>query len=101
MATTILPIDTIISDPAIRDGQPIIKGTNLRVVTLISSHLYRGLSPEELAINFALDLGQVYAALAYYYQHKAEIDTEIRQDSAKAESLLAELEQKGKLIRLE
>ncbi|MBZ0318396.1 MAG: DUF433 domain-containing protein [Anaerolineae bacterium] len=101
MAATILPIDTIISDPAIRDGQPIIKGTNLRVVTLISSHLYRGLSPEELATNFALDLGQVYAALAYYYQHKVEIDTEIRQDSAKAESLLAELEHQGKLIRLE
>ncbi|MCQ3932230.1 MAG: hypothetical protein DPW16_17410 [Chloroflexi bacterium] len=100
MAATTLPIDTIISDPAIREGQPIIKGTNLRVITLISSHLYRGLSPEELATNFALDLGQVYAALAYYYQHKAEIDTEIRLDAVKAESLLAELEQQGKLIHL-
>ncbi len=101
MAVTILPIDIIISDPTIRDGQPIIKGTNLRVITLISSHLYRGLSPEELATNFDLDLGQVYAALAYYYQNKTEIDTEIRLDSAKAETLLAELEQQGKLIRLE
>lgn len=32
MAATTLPIDTIISDPSIRDGQPIIKGTNLRVL---------------------------------------------------------------------
>ena len=95
------PIETIISDPAIRGGQPIIAGTGVRVVDLVASYLYRGLTAEELAVNFALDLGQVHAALAYYYQHKTEIDRWMREDAKEAEKLLAEFESQGKLIRIE
>jgi uncharacterized protein (DUF433 family) len=95
------PIETIVSDPAIRRGQPIIAGTGVRVVDLVASYLFRGLTAEELAVNFALDLGQVHAALAYYYQHKAELDSWMRDDEAAADKLLAELEAQGKLIRLE
>jgi uncharacterized protein (DUF433 family) len=98
---TIHPIDTIVSDPAIRGGQPIIGGTNVRLIDVIASYLYRGLSVEELAVNFALDLGQAHAALAYYYQHKAEIDAQMRQDADKASKLLADLDTQGKLIRVE
>ena len=87
--------------PTIRNGQLIIAGTGIRVSDLFASHVYRGLSVEELAENFALNLGQVHAALAYYYQHKAEIDQELDDDSAKADRLLAELEAQGKLTRLE
>jgi|SRR5579859_125212 len=97
---TIHPIDTIISDPQVRDGQPIIANTSLRVSDVIASHIYRGLSPEELAVNFALDLGQVYAALAYYYQHKAEVDQQMHTEHSKSERLLAELGAQQKLIRL-
>ena len=95
------PIETIISDPSIRGGQPIIAGTGVRVVDLVASYLYRRLTAEELAVNFALDLGQVHAALAYYYQHKAELDSWMRDEETKADKLLAELETQGKLIRLE
>ena len=95
------PIETIISDPAIRSGQPIIAGTGVRVVDLVASYLFRGLNAEELAVNYALDLGQVHAALAYYYQHKTDIDTWMRDDEAEADRLLAELDAQGKLIRLE
>ncbi len=70
---TIHPIDTIVSDQAVRGGQPIISGTSIRISDLAASHVYRGQSAEELATNFRLDMGQVYAALAYYFQHKAEI----------------------------
>jgi len=38
---TVHPIDTIISDPQVRSGQPIIVGTALRVSDLIASHIYR------------------------------------------------------------
>ncbi len=48
---TIHTIATIVSDPKIHDGQPIIVGTTLRVSDLIASHIYRGLSAEELALN--------------------------------------------------
>lgn len=98
---TIHPIDTIVSDPENRGGQPIIVGTSIRVVDVVASHIYRGLQAEELATNFALDMGQVYAALAYYYQHKPEMDARMRQDASKAERLLADFETKGKLIRVE
>ena len=98
---TVLPIDTIVSDPQVRGGQPIIVGSTLRVSDLIASHIYRGLSPEELAVNFAIDLGQVYAALAYYYQHKTEIDEQMHVDAAKADRLLADFDAQKRLIRLE
>lgn len=101
MATTVYHIDTIVSDPTVRGGQPIVTGTNIRVSDLISSYLYRGQSPEELAANFALDLGQVYAALAYYYQHKNEMDNHMRADTTEALRLLDDLDRQGKLIRVE
>ena len=94
-------IDTIVSDPARRGGQPIISGTSIRVIDIVASYLYRGATPEELAISFALDLGQVYATLAYYHQHKAEIDEQMRRDAETAEKLLAEFDAEGKLIRIE
>lgn len=98
---TIHHIDTIMSDPAMRGGQPVIAGTSTRVSDLVASHLYRGLSPEALAVNFSLDLGQVYAALAYYYQHKTDMDTRMRDDAAESLKLLDQIEQQGKLIRVE
>ena len=93
MTVTILSIDTIVSNPNIRNGQPIIAGTTLRVTDVVASHLYRGHTPEDLAIQFKLTLAQVHAALAYYYLHKNELDTQIRQDAAEADILLAELDE--------
>jgi uncharacterized protein (DUF433 family) len=98
---TILSIDTIVSDTAIRDGQPVVSGTRIRVSDIVASHLFRGHNPEELAVNFKLSLGQVYAALAYYYQHKEELDNLIQQESEKASTYLEQLEQNGRLIRVE
>ena len=95
------PIDTIVSDPGIRAGQPIITGTQIRVTDLVASHLYRGLTPDALAANFNLDLGQVYAALAFYYQHKAEIDDLLRDDTEAANRWRDQLAAQGKLTRLD
>lgn len=84
------PIPTtepIISNPNVRSGQPTIAGTTVRVLDLVARHLSRGLSAKELAAHFRLDLGQVHAALAYYYQHKAEFDAQIHADAQKAEAL--------------
>lgn len=95
------PIDTIMSDPGRHGGQPMIAGTNIRVSDVVASHLYRGQSPDELAVNFALNLGQVYAALAYYYDHKTDMDLLMRTEASEAEALLSEFEAQGKLIRFE
>ena len=96
---TVHPIDTIVSDPATHNGQPVISGSRVRVVDLVASHLYRHLSADELATNFNLDLAQVYAALAYYYAHKAEIDTVLRTEAERAARYLQQLDAQGKLIR--
>lgn len=98
---TVHAIDTIISDPAVREGHAIIAGTSIRVTDLAASHIYRGLTAEDLAVNFALDLGQVHAALAYYYQHKTALDALMRREVEQSERLLAQLDSMGKLIRFE
>ena len=95
------PVDMIVSDPNMRGGRPVISGTSIRVVDVVASHIYRGQSPDELAVHFALDLGQVYAALAYYYQHKADMDAQMKADAQEAEKLLSTFEAQGKLIRVE
>jgi uncharacterized protein (DUF433 family) len=98
---TILSIDTIVSDSSIRDGQPIVAATQIRVSDIAASHLYRGQTPDELAVNYKLSLGQVYAALAYYYQHKDQIDELMQQEWDRANTYLETLEKNGRLIRVE
>lgn len=98
---TIHRIDTIISDPNIRNGAPVVTGSRVRVLDVVASHLYRGLTPDALATNFRLSLGQVYAVLAYYYDNKATLDTQLREEAAQAERYLSGLEADGKLIRVE
>ncbi len=102
MAQTMLEIKEIISDPNVRDGRPVIKGTGIKVTDIMFTHTTGDkLSAEEIAEHFQLDVGQVHAALAYYYLHKAELDEEIRRDEETATSLIAELEQQGKQPRFE
>jgi uncharacterized protein (DUF433 family) len=84
---TVLSIDLITSNPEVRGGRPCIAGTGLRVSDVVMASLFHDQTPDEMAAGFAVSLAGVYAALAYYYQHKAEIDEDIRQQIAAAESL--------------
>jgi uncharacterized protein (DUF433 family) len=79
---TVLSIDLIASDPAVRGGRPCIAGTGIRVMDLAAAKVFHYQTPDDLATAYDLSLAQVYAALAYYYDHKAEIDTDIREQSA-------------------
>lgn len=45
MAVTVLSIDAMVSDPAIRGSRPIIAGTGVRVMDIVVSHLYRKSHP--------------------------------------------------------
>jgi uncharacterized protein (DUF433 family) len=61
-------------------GVPRITGTTTKVVELVLSYLSSGSSPEELHLNYPyLSLGQIHSALAYYWDHKAELDKDIEQ----------------------
>src|SRR5882762_7411425 len=60
------------------NGVPIIVGTNMKVVELVMAQSAHGWSPEELHFQHPyLSLGQIHSALAYYWDHKEELDAEI------------------------
>jgi len=68
------------------DGVPIIAGTTMKVVELVTAHLAHGWSPEELHFQFPhLSLGQIHSALAYYWDHKDELDADIDRRTRYAE----------------
>jgi uncharacterized protein (DUF433 family) len=68
------------------DGVPAIAGTTMKVVELVMAHQAHGWSPEELHFQFPhLSLGQIHAALAYYWDHKDELDADIDRRSKYAE----------------
>jgi hypothetical protein len=56
------------------------------VADIVIMHLRLGQSLEEIAGKYDLDLADVYAALAYYYDHRSEIDGSIEADEAFAEA---------------
>ena len=65
----------------LNDNQvPMIAGTTMKVIELVLDHLAYGWSPEELHFQHPyLTMGQIYSALAYYWDHKAELDQDIEQ----------------------
>ncbi|TEU18405.1 MAG: DUF433 domain-containing protein [Anaerolineales bacterium] len=57
---------------------PIIAGTNMKVIELVLEKTAYGWSPEELYFQHPyLTLGQIYSALAYYWDHQEELDRDI------------------------
>ena len=99
MTAIVLNIEAIVSDPEIRGGRPIIEGTTLCVSDVVAYYLYDGMRPEELATAYKISLGQVHAALAYYFMHQAEIDDEMQAGLAIAEASAQKLAKEGRLIR--
>ncbi len=62
------------------DQVPMIVGTTMKVVELITNHLAYGWSPEELHFQHPyLSMGQIHSALAYYWDHKTELDRDIEE----------------------
>ncbi len=59
---------------------PVIAGTTMKVVELVLDSTAYGWSPEELHFQHPqLTLGQIYSALAYYWDHREELDKDIEQ----------------------
>jgi len=69
-----------------------IDDTTTKVVEVALDQIAHGWSAEEIHFQHPhLSLGQIHAALAYYYDHKAEFDTEIRGSLEHVEQLRAEV----------
>lgn len=70
------------------EGIPCIAGTTMKVVELVLDQIAYGWSAEELHFQHPyLSLGQIYSALAYYWDHKTEIDQDIARRQARVAAL--------------
>jgi len=66
--------------PGILGGKPRIACRRIAVEHIVVWHEWMGKSADEIASEYDLTLADVYAALAYYYDHREVIDKSI-QDS--------------------
>ena len=58
-------------------GRPVVAGTRISVRTLVE-RTRLGDSPAQIVADYPpLALAQVHDALSYYYEHKAEIESEV------------------------
>lgn len=69
-----------------RSGRPYVIGTTVTVADVVMTKLYHGQDADGIADWYGLTLAQVYAALAYYYDHKSAIDEQIRAQIRRAET---------------
>src|SRR3954466_12738907 len=70
---------------------PRVAGTMMKVVELVTAQQAYGWSPDELAFQFPhLTLGQIHSALAYYWDHRDELDADI----ARRDALVDDLERR-------
>ncbi len=68
--------------PGVAGGKPRIAGHRITVQDIAIWHERMGMSADEIATEHGLTLSDIYAALAYYYDHREEIDEAIRADEA-------------------
>ena len=62
-------------------GAPMIEGTRIKVQVIAIDSQHWGLSPEQIQGEYAgLTLGEVYSALAYYWDNKEDIDQQIEDE---------------------
>lgn len=68
--------------PGVRGGKPRLAGSRITVTDIVIMHLKLGQSVDEIATEYNLPLAGIHAALAYYYDHQAEIDRQVAEDEA-------------------
>ena len=73
------------------ERKPLIAGKNFKVIHLIREHVAYGWSAEELALNHPqLTLGEISSALAYYADHRDQVEQELKASEQQAEEMRAD-----------
>ena len=72
--------------PGVCGGKPRLAGARITVADVAMMYLRMGQSLEEIAGKYQLSLAAVYAAISFYYEHKANIDCQIQADEAFVEA---------------
>lgn len=85
------------TNPQAVGGKPHIAGRRITVQQIAIWHDQMGYSVDEIATQYDLTLAEIYAALAYYYDHKAELDAAL----AESEMFVAMLRQQTPSLLLQ
>jgi hypothetical protein len=65
----------------------------IRVAQIVMDYLFRHSTPEEMVEQYPhLQLAETYAVMAYYFDHKDEIDAQIAAEEAEIAEWRAEAE---------
>jgi uncharacterized protein (DUF433 family) len=73
--------------PDVVGGKPRIAGRRITVQDIVIWHERLGKSADEIASDYDLSLADIYAALAYYFDHSQEINKTIFESDAFMEAL--------------
>ena len=83
------------------DQVAVISGTGTKVVELVLDYIAYGWSPEELHFQHPhLSLGKIHSALAYYWDHRDELDQEVTRRLVRVKQLLGDVKTAHLLHRL-
>jgi uncharacterized protein (DUF433 family) len=67
--------------PGVCGGKPRIAGHRIRVMDIVVCHEQQGMSPDEIASYYpGITLADIHAALAYYFDHRDEIQRDIEDE---------------------
>jgi uncharacterized protein (DUF433 family) len=80
--------------PGVVGGKLRISGRRITVQNIVIWHEWMGRSADEIVSEYDLTLAEVYAALAYYYDHRSEIDQAIEDSEAFVEALRQQIPSK-------
>lgn len=69
----------IVSDDAIRSGQPRIEGTRITVLDLKRRVIDEREDPHVVAGEYGLSMADLFAALAHYYEHRDRVEARERE----------------------
>ena len=73
-------------------GVPVIEGTGMKVIELVLETTAYGWSPDELHFQHPfLSLGQIHSALAYYWDHREDLDRDIERRLERVEEIRREV----------
>ena len=73
--------------PGYSGGKPRIAGRRIKVQHIAVWHEQLGMTPDEIATEYDLTLADIFAALAYYFDHRESIDQAIHDDESFVEAL--------------
>lgn len=74
--------ERIVKTPGVCGGKPRIDGHRITVQNIVVWHGRFGLSADEIASEYALEMADIYAALAYYFAYQSEVNEAIEQGEA-------------------